>query len=470
MSIYGSAPHSGSFSNIPFEGDTWWHVVVGNYILSTGHWPTTDIYAFTIHGAPWLAYEWVGEVVMAAASRVAGIEGLMWLLVIMSGVFVLLLYYYAYQRCRNAMAAFLACAALLPVVSHFFTLRPQMLGYTFLILTLIAMERFRQGHDRALWLLPGLFLIWVNTHSSIVFGALAMVAYWATGLRGFQFRFVRAEQWTPRQRLQLELITLLCLLASIITPYGSRLATYPMQMVLFGPENLMTNSEFFPLRLNTFTGSALLVLFLCFLAYVVLARPVFRAETAALFLFAGYEVLIHVRFVLLFVPIFTPFLAEAFNYFMPDRALKREGYIFNAALIFAALILIVEFFPPKQTIERAIANNFPVKAADYIAGHDVPGPMFNELSWGGYLTWALTPRHQVFIDSRDIYDYAGVMPDYIKIADGGQEAIYLLGKYSVRSCLISRDTRLASTLAASPDWREIFHGRVGAIFLKKGTR
>jgi len=65
----------------------------------------------------------------------------------------------------------------------------------------------------------------------------------------------------------------------------------------------MTNSEFFPLRLNTFTGFALLILFLCFWLMSYWLALWFRAEAAALFLFAGYEVLIHVRFVLLFVPI-----------------------------------------------------------------------------------------------------------------------------------------------------------------------
>ncbi|MEJ2007081.1 MAG: hypothetical protein P8Z30_02825 [Acidobacteriota bacterium] len=133
LNIDQSPPNSGSASNISFEGDTWWHVTVGEHILSTGHWPTKDTYSFTVNGAPWIAYEWLGEVIMAFASRLAGLKGLMALLLMMCGAFVLLLYYYAYQNSRNAMAAFLACVALLPLASSFFTLRPQMFGYAFLI-------------------------------------------------------------------------------------------------------------------------------------------------------------------------------------------------------------------------------------------------------------------------------------------------------------------------------------------------
>ncbi len=49
------------------EGDTWWHLKVGEQILSTHVWPTHDVYSITVHGSPWIAYEWLGDVVMATA-------------------------------------------------------------------------------------------------------------------------------------------------------------------------------------------------------------------------------------------------------------------------------------------------------------------------------------------------------------------------------------------------------------------
>ncbi len=470
LNIYESVSHSGSFSNIPFEGDTWWHLMVGGRILSTSHWPITDTYSFTGHGAPFIASEWLGSVLMAAASRVAGIEGLMGLLLLMSGVFVLLLYYYAYQRCGNAMPAFLACAALIPLVSYFFTLRPQMLGYAFLVLTLIALEKFRHGREKALWLLPWLFIVWVNTHGNLIFGFFVIGMYWAVGLRAFQFKYVRGEQWTARQRRHLELIFLLCLLASLINPYGSRLAAYPLEMVLFRSTNIRTNTEFLPLHLTGFEGMLFLFLIAVFLVYVATSRRALSAQDVVLFLVATFEALAHTRFILFFAPIFVALLAQAINYWVPAPHRAQDRHWANAILILAAIALAAVFLPSKRTIQRAIANNFPAAAVDYIAQHDVPGPMFNELSWGGYLTWSLSPEHQVFIDSRDIYDYAGVIQDYIRIVDGGPHTFYLLGKYNVRSCLISPDTRLASSLAASPGWREIYRDRMSVIYVKAGKR
>lgn len=470
LNIDESLPHSTPTSNIVFEGDTWWHVVVGNHILSTGRWPTADPYSFTVHGAPWIAYEWLGEVVMALASRLAGLEGLMGLLLIMSGAFVLLLYIYAYQRCRNAMASFCACAALLPLATFFFSLRPQMFGYAFLLVTLIALEKFRHGRPIMLWFLPALFLVWVNTHGNFIIGLFVIGLYWAAGLKGFQFKFVRAVEWNPKQRTQLELISLLSLLASVITPYGTRLVAYPLEMIVHQSSIVKTNTEWLPIHAGSVQGVLFFGLLALFAFYLVMDRPVLRLEEVALLLFGACETLAHVRFALVFVPVFAPLLATAISKWLPAGKKTRENSLANAALMCIVIVLLVGFFPSSKQINRAIAHNFPAAAAAFLSHNQVPGPMFNELTWGGYLTWSLSPKHQVFIDGReDIYDYAGVLADYLRIRDGGQRAIFLLRKYHIRSCLLSPSTPLATFLASLPNWEKGYSDPSSIIFVKTGA-
>ena len=113
------------------EGDVWWHVAAGERILSTGHLPTADPYSFTVYGNPWMAYEWLGEVVMALAVRMHSLQGLQILLVMLSVVLVVLTYCYAWVRTGNPLASAAAVALLLQVEQPMFTLRPQMLGYIF---------------------------------------------------------------------------------------------------------------------------------------------------------------------------------------------------------------------------------------------------------------------------------------------------------------------------------------------------
>ena len=54
------------------DPDLWWHIKVGDAILTTHHWPVADPFSFTVSGQPWLAYEWLGDIALAAAWRLGG--------------------------------------------------------------------------------------------------------------------------------------------------------------------------------------------------------------------------------------------------------------------------------------------------------------------------------------------------------------------------------------------------------------
>jgi hypothetical protein len=206
------------------DPDMWWHVKVGETILATHRWPTVDPYSFTVNGQPWIAYEWLGEVVLGAAARLGGLRGLDLLLIVLGFAVLVALYAVGATRSGNAKAGFAATAVLIILATPSFSLRPQMLGYLFLVLTILALERFRQGKELGLWLLPLLFLVWVNTHGSFVIGLGTIAAYYFGGLWKFQAGDIESRQWSPAERQKLSLAFLLSLIALMITPYGTRLA------------------------------------------------------------------------------------------------------------------------------------------------------------------------------------------------------------------------------------------------------
>ncbi|HEX3407972.1 MAG TPA: hypothetical protein VHS81_12095, partial [Caulobacteraceae bacterium] len=57
------------------DGDTNWHVAAGRWILAHHTVPTTDPFSFTFFGKPWIAHEWLSEVLMALAYLAAGWSG-----------------------------------------------------------------------------------------------------------------------------------------------------------------------------------------------------------------------------------------------------------------------------------------------------------------------------------------------------------------------------------------------------------
>src|SRR5713226_8630365 len=135
------------------DPDSWWHIKVGQNILATHHWPTTDPFSFTVAGTPWMAYEWLGDVLFGAVARFAGLQGLDALLIVLGSAVLIALYAYATLRSGKSKAGFVTAATLYVLATPSFSLRPQMLGYLFVILTLIVLELFRQGKLHAMWFL-----------------------------------------------------------------------------------------------------------------------------------------------------------------------------------------------------------------------------------------------------------------------------------------------------------------------------
>ena len=378
----------------------------------------------------------------------------------------MLLYYYSYLRSGNTKAAFVACITMLPLLIVCVNLRPQLLGYIFLLLTLICLERFRQGRQKTLWILPAVFALWVNTHGSFVFGLMALGLYWAAGLTSFRAGSLEAEPWAPQQRRHLALIFLLCVVALTITPYGTRLAANPFDMAFSQPVNIANVQEWQPMPFGLLPGKIFLAIVLLFLVAQLVFRLKYRVEELTLLLFAIYAACVHRRFILFFAIIFAPWTARLLARWVPGYHADRDRYLLNFALILLISMGIVKFFPSSQELDQVIRNGFPVGAVNYLREHPAPGPVFNEYFWGGYIIHTLGARQRVFIDGRaDVYENGGVHSDYLRIIDLDQQALRLLRKYGIRACLIRRGTPLATLIGALPDWRQVYADDVSVIFV-----
>jgi hypothetical protein len=95
---------------------TLWRITTGDWILA--HWavPALDTSSFTAFGRPWVAQEWLSEVVLALAYRAAGWNGLM---VLVTGLIFVTL-----QHVRNAQV--FGVMAPLQIANGFGPTRPAM--------------------------------------------------------------------------------------------------------------------------------------------------------------------------------------------------------------------------------------------------------------------------------------------------------------------------------------------------------
>jgi len=456
--------------NLP-DPDMWWHAVVGQHILATHTLPTSDSYSFTAPGAPWMAYEWLGEVVMALATHFGFFRGLTALLMVLGAIYMALLYGYASLVSGNSKAALVACALFLPLLTVFFTPRPQLIGYIFLVITLICLERYRQGKQKSLWIFPPLFLIWVNTHGSFVFGLTVFGIYWASGLVDFEVGGVRAERWTPKQSRHLAVVFLLCVLALTVSPYGTRPAAYPLQMAFSQPLNISRINEWQPLNVQYWQMKFLLIVIIVFWLSHIPLRQTYRLESVALLLLATYACFVHRRFIPFLVLILAPLIAKMIARWAPKYRPEIDPYAVNAILIGLVAFGLVMGFPSQKKLDDIVAKRYPQKAVEYLSQHPQPGPMLNEYDWGGYLIWSPDFHHKVFADGRaDFYEYAGVLSDYFDIVDVKPDALFLLRKYHIQFCLIQRNAPLATFLGALPGWKKVYQDELSAIFIQQARQ
>ncbi len=453
------------------DPDVWWHIRVGQSILATHHCPTVDTYSFTVHGHPWMAHEWLSDVLLAAVQRTGGLRGLLALDLVLGAAIVVALYALTSLRSRNSKAAFVTCALLLPLVFISITLRPQMLGYFFLILTLIILERFRQGRSATLWLLPPLFLLWVNMHGSFVTGLLAFGVYGISGLFKVRWGGLESAPWTAAQRLRLGATFLLSLCVLAVTPYGVRLAGYPLDLAFLQPINRAYIQEWEPMPFNQPFGQYFLALLVAFLLAQIVLGPTWQLAELTLF-FAGLcAVCLHVRLLLVFIPFSAPLFAMILSRWVPAYDAGKDKYALNALLMIAIAVGILWFYPSRARLESGVARHFPVEAVQYILRHPPPQPMYNNYMFGGYLMFALDGRSKVFVDGRgDIYERAGVLTDYGSIAWVAPNALPLLRAYNVQSCLLERDESLATLLAVTSEWRKVYTDDVSVLFVRESDK
>jgi hypothetical protein len=452
------------------DPDCWWHTKTGEIILSTHVWPTTDPYSFTVAGQPWLSYEWGGDVVLASAARLGGLRGLDFLSILMSATIMIALYYLATLVSGNSKAGFVAAAVLLVLAVPSFNIRPQMLGYLFLVLTLIALERFRQGKRTALWFLPLVFLLWINTHGSWIIGLGVLATYWLSGLLKFSAGGLKTVPWNSAERVQISLVFMLSLLALPLTPYGTQLSTYPFDVASSLPISLKSILEWQPIPFNQVGGKLFLGILLAFFLSQIIARFEWRLEQIVLFIFATAMATIHIRFVLLFVPFFAPLLATVLARWIPPYDHSKDRWVLNAAMIAAVFVGMIHYFPSTSDLEKKVAEKFPVGAVQYLNEHSVPGPMLNSYGFGGYLIWTRWPEHKVFIDGRsELYEHGGVLNDYMQVLDIHPAALSILRSYGIQSCLLDREESFVTVLSALPDWQRVYSDDRSILFVRRNA-
>jgi hypothetical protein len=466
------------------DPDLWGHIRFGQMVLRIGHLIHADIFSYSAPGRPWIDHEWLSEVIMALFYDAMGVVGLKLMKFLCAGAIMALLAAGVGETGAAPALQFgvlLAAAFGLQLQIQF---RPQLFDYIFLSALLALFARARNRGHAPLWLALPMMVLWTNLHGGFFIGIVVLGVYaGATGL---------LDVWEGRgvsRGLRLGLLTLACLLATLINPYGIgewRIVAHTLgnpYTMGFGAEfqsffhvlvgTYRNGAPFFPYVLAMAMAAGLPVCFALAPSRDALPELAIAALMVCLALysirnmaFAMIACAAPIAFYLNLALRRTGGAAPVASA-PPDPPLSRASFAVQATALAGALIICVG----NGLFSRRLRDftGYPVGAVRFMAARGLGGNVLDQYIWGDYLIWH-APNSKVFIDTRFEMIYPlKVQRDYLDFLRGGDGAARVLAAYPHDFVLVETDAPPYRFMARQAGWRMIYRDPVAALFARAAS-
>jgi len=478
------------------DSDAGWHVRNGEAILAAGAVPTVDSFSYTREGTEWFAWEWLSDVLLGGAHRIAGLPAVTLLAAIaIAGS--------AWGAARLALSLggnffFTAGSSvlLLGVTSIHWLARPHIFSWGLALMFVAAAELERRKPSRLLYVLPLVACVWANLHGSFLLGPGILLIY-AIGetIRSLSISLrlrptglalparllplVAATSPQEGTRRRLFAACLVSLLATFINPYGWRLHEHVIDYL----QNayLMDHvSEFQSYSFHTI-GSFYVELFLLAavagILLMVKQRSFARALLGVLLLHMALFSARHLpTAAMLLLPLsVAAFTREAGNWKPFSRMLAYserlrtiDRKIWGIAPVILAIVASAAALQAASHSGKVgfSSQMFPVRAADYLSAHANGGRVFAKDQWGGYLIYRFSGSMKVFIDGRSDFYGRSFLETYADVADARPGWKAVLDRYGVQFVMAAPQSALVSVLRLSPEWKQVYADSVALVFKK----
>ena len=438
------------------DGDTFWHIAAGRWMIAHGAVPTTDPFSFTFVGRPWVAHEWLSEVALGAAWLAAGWSGVMLLTGLAAAALAALMGGWL-LRWLSPLSAIAALALGAACVAPGVLARPHFLALPLLALWTIGLLDARARCKAPPLALALVVALWANLHSSF------LIAFPIAGAFALEALLdVRAWRW--RTFAGWAGFLALSALATLATPHGLEGVTFPLRLV--NMKALGSIAEWAPpdfMKPSTLELALLAGLLVAFWRGVKL--PAVRVLILLGLLHMSLQ---HVRHEMLLGIVGPLILAEplgrALGRVAPAAASWRMPAAQSALGAFlVAAVLAVRLATPLARVDGPTA---PVTALAHVPAALRAQPVLNDYDFGGYLIFqGVRP----YIDGRtDMYD--AFVADDDQIQAGNQAAMdRAIARYGICWAIVRPDRPLVAALARTPGWKRTYADKYAVVLVKSGA-
>ena len=268
------------------DGDTGWHVRIGEWIMAHGQVPRQDMFSYTKPGQPFFAWEWLWDVGAAWLHQRWGLAGVVLASLLVIAFATVLLYRLICRRCGNPLVSIVLTGLAAAGASIHWLARPHLFTMLLMLVFLTLLECVREGHTGWLWTLPVLMILWTNLHGGFPIGIIIVGSYAAGELLRAALTPDRVERRASlRAAWPYLAATTGCALASLVNPYGYQLHVH-MWEYLRDPFQLKYIVEFHSADFHTPPALFLEIMLILGLGAVIWYGR--RRQFAEVFLILGF--------------------------------------------------------------------------------------------------------------------------------------------------------------------------------------
>lgn len=457
------------------DGDTGWHIRIGDWIREHRTFPRQDFLSFSKAGEPWFAWEWGAELFMSYLHSWAGMKGVVLGIGIWIPAYLMIVFRHAMWRGATPLIALPILLVASGSSAIHYLARPHIFTLVFLAAALWMIEADRRRPDARIWLLVPLTLVWANIHG----GFLSVVACLGLVAAGSGI----AREWTRMWRYGA--LAAACLAVTLVNPYGYHLHEH----ILAYLKSDWIREAVDEFQSPSFRSEAMFMYeAILIVSLVTTYRAVRRGNWADALLVVGWAhfSLGAVRHVPIFLLVAGPILAAELSQWwqeivpgLPRRAVLRTfdrlsrdlqpGFLRNSVWVLAPVLILAAVDRPLSWPRTFPELKFPVSLIERYKTAIAGKRVLTTDEWGDYLSYRFYPQQRVFFDGRSDFYGEKLGRIYLSLMQGGANAEAQVEQFQFDAVLVPPEWPIHKSLRANPEW-ELLADEGKVILLRRRSK
>ena len=420
--------------------DTFFHLRFGAEFLDG--WGPRDAGSVTgLATRDWVPTQWLSQVLIALLERTFGLAGVMWLYGALIATFVMVVFWTCRDHAGRLVAAMVTVITLIAVTPGL-SMRPQLMSYILVTLTVAAWLRTAMDGRIRWWLLATAW-VWPMLHGMWPVGVLIGFTA-ALGL-------ILDGRLDRRQAILSLSVPLLSVVAAATTPIGPgiyrEIFTVGSRSKYFEEWGPTDFTDLFALVLAAMLAGVLVI---------HLRAGAIDWIRALLILQAGGWAIYSARTVPVAAALVAPLAAAALQSLpMPRLRVMARGERLLVLAGYAVSLLLLTVLAPRFV---AAGPEFPEWVDRELSAYPEGTRVLNEWAWGGYLMWRFPDIDVVMHGYGDTFTTAELdrSVDIVRLKPGWDRAVR---RIDAEVALVDPDSPLAYALKQSEGWTVVQHSR-----------